>query len=141
MLLLNISSGVRLLWSLLKNASEKVQASAAWSLSPCIKNADNSGDMVNTSQTSYILLHTTYKLKHKGCIIIFLLPDFFFKVRSFVGGLELICGLLESSDDGVLAACCFAIANIARLVLLGRHVIREYFSLYENKLTRNQLNI
>jgi hypothetical protein len=35
-------------------------------------------------------------------------------VRSFVGGLELICGLLESSDDGVLAACCFAIANIAR---------------------------
>ena len=37
-------------------------------------------------------------------------------MRSFVGGLELICGLLESSDDGVLAACCFAIANIARLV-------------------------
>ena len=41
---------------------------------------------------------------------------FNFKVRSFVGGLELICGLLESSDDNVLAACCFAIANIARLV-------------------------
>ena len=40
----------------------------------------------------------------------------FFKVRSFVGGLELICGLLESSDDNVLAACCFAIANIARFV-------------------------
>ena len=39
-------SGVRLLWSLLKNSSEKVQASAAWALSPCIKNAENSGDMV-----------------------------------------------------------------------------------------------
>ena len=55
-------SGVRLLWSLLKNASEKVQASAAWSLSPCIKNADNSGDMVNTSLTSYRLLHILYKI-------------------------------------------------------------------------------
>ena len=62
-LLTKITSGVRLLWSLLKNASEKVQASAAWSLSPCIKNADNSGDMVNTSQTSYILSHITYQLK------------------------------------------------------------------------------
>ena len=51
-----------------------------------------------------------------GCNIILLSPDLFLKVRSFVGGLELICGLLESSDDGVLAACCFAIANIARLV-------------------------
>ena len=72
--------GVRLIWSLLKNSSEKVQASAAWALSPCIKNAPNSGDMV----------------------------------RSFVGGLELICGLLESKDVQVLAAVCYAIANIAR---------------------------
>ncbi|CAB4053895.1 Armadillo repeat-containing protein gudu,Armadillo repeat-containing protein 4 [Lepeophtheirus salmonis] len=72
--------GVRLLWSLLKNPSEKVQASAAWALSPCIKNAANSGDMV----------------------------------RSFVGGLELMCGLLESKDQQVLAAVCFAIANIAK---------------------------
>ena len=72
--------GVRLLWSLLKNGSEKVQSSAAWALSPCIKNAQNSGDMV----------------------------------RSFVGGLELICGLLESNDVSVLAAVCYAIANIAK---------------------------
>ena len=42
----HIFSGVRLLWSLLKNSSEKVQASAAWALSPCIKHAENSGDMV-----------------------------------------------------------------------------------------------
>ena len=72
--------GVRLLWSLLKNPHEKVQSAAAWALSPCIKNAANSGDMV----------------------------------RSFVGGLELICGLLESNDNTVLAAVCYAIANIAR---------------------------
>ncbi len=58
----------------------QVQASAAWALSPCIKNAANSGDMV----------------------------------RSFVGGLELICNLLESKDIEVLAAVCFAIANIAK---------------------------
>ena len=29
-------------------------------------------------------------------------------------GLELICNLLESKDQQVLAAVCFAIANIAR---------------------------
>ncbi len=62
--------GVRLIWSMLKNPSEEVQSSAAWALSPCIKNAPNSGDMV----------------------------------RSFVGGLELICGLLESKDTQVRLA-------------------------------------
>lgn len=31
-----------------------------------------------------------------------------------MGGLELICGLLESKDAQVLAPVCFAIANIAR---------------------------
>ena len=39
-------------------------------------------------------------------------------VRGFVGGLELICGLLESDDTEVLAAVCYAIANIAKLVLV-----------------------
>ena len=72
--------GVRLVWSLLKHPSERVQASAAWALSPCISNATNAGDMV----------------------------------RSFVGGLELICGLLESEETEVQAAVCYAIANIAR---------------------------
>lgn len=57
-----------------------MKASAAWALSPCIRNANNAGDMV----------------------------------RSFVGGLELIVGLLTSKDTDVLAAVCFAIANIAR---------------------------
>jgi hypothetical protein len=47
------------------------QAAAAWSLSPCIRNAANSGDMV----------------------------------RSFVGGLELVCGLLQSKDQQVAALC------------------------------------
>jgi len=35
-------------------------------------------------------------------------------VRSFVGGLELICNLLGSPDVEVLAAVCYAVANIAR---------------------------
>ena len=34
-------------------------------------------------------------------------------VRGFVGGLELICGLLDSKDPKVLAAVCYAIGNIA----------------------------
>ncbi|KAG5899923.1 hypothetical protein JTB14_002474 [Gonioctena quinquepunctata] len=38
--------GVRLIWSLLKNDSTKVQANAAWSLVPCIRYATDSGEMV-----------------------------------------------------------------------------------------------
>ncbi|XP_076253243.1 armadillo repeat-containing protein gudu isoform X2 [Rhynchophorus ferrugineus] len=38
--------GVRLIWSLLRNDSTKVQANAAWSLVPCIRNAIDSGEMV-----------------------------------------------------------------------------------------------
>lgn len=58
--------------------------------------------------------------------------------RSFVGGLELICGLLESTDTEVLAAVCYAIANIAKynyqyelckLVTNSKHL---YFSDKEN---------
>lgn len=30
--------GVRLLWSLLKNQNQRVQAAAAWAISPCVKN-------------------------------------------------------------------------------------------------------
>ena len=90
--------GVRLLWSLLKNPSVRVQASAAWALSPCIQNASNSGDMV----------------------------------RGFVGGLELICGLLESNDTEVLAAVCYAIANIAKdkenLAVISDHGVIEKLS-------------
>ena len=41
--------GVRLIWSQLKHASPKVQASAAWALCPCIENA-------KVRDTSYILL-------------------------------------------------------------------------------------
>lgn len=30
--------GVRLIWSLLKNQNPRVQAAAAWAISPCVKN-------------------------------------------------------------------------------------------------------
>lgn len=30
--------GVRLLWSLLKNPDPRVEAAAAWAISPCVKN-------------------------------------------------------------------------------------------------------
>ncbi|KAG8253977.1 hypothetical protein J6590_017358 [Homalodisca vitripennis] len=39
---------VRLIWSLLKNSSTKVQANAAWALVPCIQNATDSGEMVRS---------------------------------------------------------------------------------------------
>ncbi|XP_039292137.1 armadillo repeat-containing protein gudu isoform X2 [Nilaparvata lugens] len=39
---------VRLIWSLLKNPSTKVQANAAWALVPCIQNSKESGEMVRS---------------------------------------------------------------------------------------------
>lgn len=40
--------GVRLVWSLLKNDSKKVQTNAALALSPCVQNATDSGEMVRS---------------------------------------------------------------------------------------------
>ncbi|XP_021933293.1 armadillo repeat-containing protein gudu isoform X2 [Zootermopsis nevadensis] len=40
--------GVRLIWSQLKHPSPAVQASAAWALCPCIRNATDSGEMVRS---------------------------------------------------------------------------------------------
>ncbi|XP_033629492.1 armadillo repeat-containing protein 4-like [Asterias rubens] len=40
--------GVRLLWSLLKNQNQRVQASAAWAICPCIENAKDAGEMVRS---------------------------------------------------------------------------------------------
>ncbi len=40
--------GVRLIWSLLKNPSKEVQASAAWAICPCVLNARDSGEMVRS---------------------------------------------------------------------------------------------
>ncbi|KAL3267886.1 hypothetical protein HHI36_007026 [Cryptolaemus montrouzieri] len=48
MVLIEDNDGVRLIWSLLKNPSKKVQANAAWCLVPCIKNAQDSGEMVRS---------------------------------------------------------------------------------------------
>ena len=62
-------------------------------------------------------------------------------VRSFVGGLELICGLLESKEVQVLAAVCYAIANIARdkenLAVITDHGVIEKLSRLAN--TNNDL--
>jgi hypothetical protein len=38
--------GVRLLWSLLKNPNQKVQAAAAWAICPCIKNIKVSSNLI-----------------------------------------------------------------------------------------------
>lgn len=46
--ILEDADGVRLIWSLLLNKSQKVQANAAWCLVPCIANATDSGEMVRS---------------------------------------------------------------------------------------------
>ncbi|XP_058511344.1 outer dynein arm-docking complex subunit 2-like [Ochotona princeps] len=48
MVIIDRLDGVRLLWSLLKNPHPEVQASAAWALCPCIKNAKDAGEMVRS---------------------------------------------------------------------------------------------
>ncbi|XP_040831657.1 outer dynein arm-docking complex subunit 2-like [Ochotona curzoniae] len=48
MVIIDRLDGVRLLWSLLKNPHPDVQASAAWALCPCIKNAKDAGEMVRS---------------------------------------------------------------------------------------------
>lgn len=48
MLQIDELDGVRLIWSLLKNDSKKVQTNAALALSPCVQNAADSGEMVRS---------------------------------------------------------------------------------------------
>jgi len=72
--------GIRLLWSLLKNPSWEVQASAANAMCPCLKNMEDAGE----------------------------------EVRAYVGGLELMMGLLKSDHVEVLAAICRTISQIAQ---------------------------
>lgn len=48
MVIIEEMDAVRLIWSLLKNSNPKVQAYAAWALSPCIENAKNSGELVRS---------------------------------------------------------------------------------------------
>ena len=60
--------------------------------------------------------------KTEGCTVcmyvcmyhVFFLQDSGELVRSFVGGLELIVGLLKSSETEVLASVCAALAKIAQ---------------------------
>ena len=90
--------GVRLLWSLLKNTNPEVQASAAWAICPCIENAKDAGEMVSQFKgrvlSSKNLETINYNVNRRLKI--------FFKVRSFVGGLELIVSLLKSDNTEVL---------------------------------------
>lgn len=107
MYILEELDAVRLIWSLLKNPCSRVQAYAAWALSPCIQNAKNSGELV----------------------------------RSFVGAMELVVGLLKSSDPLVLSATCAAIAMIAKdknnLAVLSDHKVIPMLADLGNKIVNN----
>lgn len=98
MMIIDKLDGVRLLWSLLKNTNPEVQASAAWAICPCIENAKDAGEMVSQFKgrvlSSKNLETINYNVNRRLKI--------FFKVRSFVGGLELIVSLLKSDNTEVL---------------------------------------
>lgn len=56
--------GVRLLWSLLKNPSPDVQASAAWAICPCIENAKVCLIMPSFKRGSSVSRHIKNKVTH-----------------------------------------------------------------------------
>ncbi|KFR04126.1 Armadillo repeat-containing protein 4 [Opisthocomus hoazin] len=65
MMIIDRLDGVRLLWSLLKNPNPDVQASAAWAICPCIKNAKDSGEMVRSFVGGLELVVNLLKSKNK----------------------------------------------------------------------------
>ena len=67
-------------------------------------------------------------------------------VRSFVGGLELIVGLLRSADAEVLAAVCNAVSEIARdeenlAVITDHGVVPQLASLTHTVGPRDELQV
>ncbi|KFR01402.1 Armadillo repeat-containing protein 4 [Nipponia nippon] len=65
MMIIDHLDGVRLLWSLLKNPNPDVQASAAWAICPCIKNAKDAGEMVRSFVGGLELIVNLLKSKNK----------------------------------------------------------------------------
>ncbi|XP_023216582.1 armadillo repeat-containing protein gudu-like isoform X2 [Centruroides sculpturatus] len=112
--------GVRLLWSQLNNKSPEVQISAAWALCPCIRNAKDSGRIVNSfvgglEQLVSLLNSNNTKLLTAVCALISEVArdEQNLAVMTDYGIVNLLSQLCHMSDihlqqhlAGAIAACC-----------------------------------
>ncbi|KAF6216722.1 hypothetical protein GE061_001069 [Apolygus lucorum] len=113
--------GVRLIWSLLKNKSTKVQASAAWALVPCIQNSTDCGEMVRSlvgglelivsllkSRDKYVLASVCAALAHiaQDRDNLAVITDH--------GVVPLLCSLVNAEEDDLREHLALAIAHCCK---------------------------
>ncbi|XP_073987694.1 outer dynein arm-docking complex subunit 2-like [Rhodnius prolixus] len=110
--------GVRLVWSLLKNDSPKVQTCAAWALVPCINNSKDSGEMVRSLVGGLELIVSLLKSTDKDVLasVCAALANIArdkenLAVISDHGVVPLLCNLVHAEDDQLREHLALAIAN------------------------------
>lgn len=112
--------GFRLVWSLLKHDSSRVQAGAAWAICPYVEHSK-----VSCPKQHHHIIQTSQTLS-------FFPKDASSKLRNYVGGLEVIVQLLDSPEPDVQAAVALAVGHIAvnveNLSIMTDHGVVEYLS-------------
>jgi hypothetical protein len=103
--LLNMDA-IRIMWSLLKEPSPKVQANAAWALVPLVQKSK----VKRFFRVFFFFSARIYKLVITVSTIE---KDSGEQIRSFVSGLAILRELLNSSNDEVKASACAAVATVA----------------------------
>ncbi|KAK6617155.1 hypothetical protein RUM43_005242 [Polyplax serrata] len=112
--------GVRLVWSLLKNPSPRVQANAAWALRPMIQNAKDSGEMVRSFVGALELIVSLLKSKDNNvlaCVCAAIAKVAEDKENLAVitdhGVVPMLCQLVHTTDNrlrehlaSAIASCC-----------------------------------
>jgi len=115
------SGGIDNLVKLLTGTNQKLLINVTKAVGACARDKDNMSAI--SKQDGVRLLWSLLKSPNAEvqagaawaiCPCIAMAPDAGEMVRSFVGGLELIVGLLKSEHVEVLASVCAAIANIAK---------------------------
>jgi len=113
--------GIDQLVKLLTGTNQELLINVTKAVGECAKDKDNMAaiDKQDGVRLLWSLLKSPTPEVQSGaawaiCPCIELAPDAGEMVRSFVGGLELIVGLLKSEHIEVLASVCAAVANIAR---------------------------
>jgi len=113
--------GIDQLVKLLTGTNQELLINVTKAVGECAKDKDNMAaiDKQDGVRLLWSLLKSPTPEVQSGaawaiCPCIELAPDAGEMVRSFVGGLELIVGLLKSEHIEVLASICAAVANIAR---------------------------
>ncbi|XP_014243459.1 armadillo repeat-containing protein gudu-like [Cimex lectularius] len=113
--------GVRLIWSLLKNKSPRVQASAAWALVPCISNSNDCGETVRSLVGGLELIVSLLKSKDKAVLasvcaaLAHIAQDQDnLAVITDHGVVPLLCNLVHAEEDDLREHLAMAIAQCCK---------------------------